>query len=93
MKKYYRLLFFMFFLLSACESSYSPQQTVKSFYFWKNTLTINDLQNPIVKDFSQKKNLQRLYLRVMDVDWAATEGGAFPRVVTTIEAAALTGQY
>ena len=29
----------------------------------------------------------------MDVDWAATEGGAFPRVVTTIEAAALTGQY
>lgn len=81
-----------FLALLACGKQHDVQKSVRSFYFWKNTLAFNDLQSQQIQDFSQKMNIERLYLRVMDVDWAATEGGAFPKVIVKIDSAALQNQ-
>ncbi len=83
---------FCFLAFLACSRQHEVQKTVRSFYFWKNTLTFNDLQSQEMQNFSKKMNVERLYVRVMDVDWAATEGGAFPKVIVRIDSAALENQ-
>jgi hypothetical protein len=68
--KFFYILFLS--ILAACHSNPEPQ-VHRAFYHWKSTIEAGVMNAPL-----ERLGIERVYLRVFDVDWDASYGGPVP---------------
>jgi hypothetical protein len=71
MGKPFLLFFILLFFVFSCSE---PKKVSNAFYYWKTVFNLDEKERSILKEH----HINRLYLRMFDVDWNAEKAEALP---------------